>query len=465
MLPAASEDLLDNKQLTANTKVYKRRWIILTIFILYALGNSFQWVEYSIVTNMVVKYYNVSSLAVDWTAIIYLCIYPVIVVPVSYVIEIQGLRVTALIGGIVTALAAVIKVFSIDRDLFYVILLGQALGSTAQVFILCLPPKIAAVWFKPSEASLANSLGVFGTQLGFGLGFLVPSMTIRDIDDMKSIAADFRKLSWMLAIYMVPVATAIVFYFPHRPPLPPSVVQTENKNQKRPTFREFCIRFIEIMKEPGFALQSLAYGTNIGSYAAFTTFLNQFVLQHFKDGQEDAGRMGLFSVGVGMVGTIISGAILDKTHKYKETNLIVCYMSVVSVLAMVGSLWLGNMTWTYMACMLIGFFLNAYWATGIELGVELSYPADEIMATGILTAASQGIGCFVCWALGPFNLRFGALWSLVLLAALLLIGALLTQFVPNIRKRQEEFKRNVNGAMLLTSPVATRHSNRLHRHL
>lgn len=30
-------------------------------------------------------------------------------------------------------------------------MLGQAVGSTAQVFVMCLPPKIAAVWFKPSE--------------------------------------------------------------------------------------------------------------------------------------------------------------------------------------------------------------------------------------------------------------------------------------------------------------------------
>lgn len=44
-----------------------------------------------------------------------------------------------------------IKLFSLKQDFFYVILIGQAIGSIGQVFILPLPPKVAAVWFKPSE--------------------------------------------------------------------------------------------------------------------------------------------------------------------------------------------------------------------------------------------------------------------------------------------------------------------------
>lgn len=75
-------------------------------------------------------------------------------------ILLQGLRVAALVGGLGTALAAGVKVFSIGRDLFYVVLIGQAIGSTAQVFILCLPAKIAAVWFKPSEVSPSNKFEV-----------------------------------------------------------------------------------------------------------------------------------------------------------------------------------------------------------------------------------------------------------------------------------------------------------------
>lgn len=69
------------------TMSYRRRWVILIIYVLYAAANSFQWMEYAIIANIVTKYYKVSSLAVDWTSIIYMVIYPFIVVPVSYLID------------------------------------------------------------------------------------------------------------------------------------------------------------------------------------------------------------------------------------------------------------------------------------------------------------------------------------------------------------------------------------------
>lgn len=67
--------------------VSKKRWLILVIYILYSAANAFQWMEYSIIGNVVMRFYQVNSTAVDWTSIIYMLIYPIIVVPVSYFIE------------------------------------------------------------------------------------------------------------------------------------------------------------------------------------------------------------------------------------------------------------------------------------------------------------------------------------------------------------------------------------------
>ena len=38
----------------------------------------------------------------------------------------------------------------------------------------------AAIWFGSSELSMATALGVFGNQLGVGLGFLVPPLLVPD---------------------------------------------------------------------------------------------------------------------------------------------------------------------------------------------------------------------------------------------------------------------------------------------
>jgi FLVCR family feline leukemia virus subgroup C receptor-related protein len=83
-------NLLERKQLEQvepEIRAYKSRWIVLTIFIVYAAVNSYQWVEYSIINNIVMKYYNVSAVTVEWTSIIYMALYAPLVIPASYVLD------------------------------------------------------------------------------------------------------------------------------------------------------------------------------------------------------------------------------------------------------------------------------------------------------------------------------------------------------------------------------------------
>lgn len=68
-------------------KVYKRRWIIITLYILYSAINALQWIQYAIISNIITKYYNVSSLSVDWTSIIFMALYTPLVLPASYIVD------------------------------------------------------------------------------------------------------------------------------------------------------------------------------------------------------------------------------------------------------------------------------------------------------------------------------------------------------------------------------------------
>ena len=39
----------------ANTKVYRRRWLMLLIFVLVFMTNAFQWIQFSIINNLIMK--------------------------------------------------------------------------------------------------------------------------------------------------------------------------------------------------------------------------------------------------------------------------------------------------------------------------------------------------------------------------------------------------------------------------
>ena len=38
-------------------KVYQKRWLMLIIYIIYAGTNASQWIEYSIITNIITRYH------------------------------------------------------------------------------------------------------------------------------------------------------------------------------------------------------------------------------------------------------------------------------------------------------------------------------------------------------------------------------------------------------------------------
>ena len=62
-----------------------------------------------------------------------------------------------------------LKVAAVDSDLFALLLSAQTLCGLAEVFVLPVPPRLAAVWFGPGQVSTACSFGVLANQVRSGL--------------------------------------------------------------------------------------------------------------------------------------------------------------------------------------------------------------------------------------------------------------------------------------------------------
>lgn len=87
--------------------------------------------------------------------------------------------------------------------------------------------------------------------------------------------------------------------------------------------------------------------------------------------------------------------------------------------------------------------------TGFEFAMELTFNADENTVTGIMNAKTQGFGVIITIGLGKLNQYYGPFYSLLSQAILLFIGAVLTQMVPNEKRRQEAFITNRRQNILL----------------
>jgi len=156
----------DGQEAQRPTRLYKRRWMIVLLFSSYSLCNSFQWIQYGIINNIFMKFYNVDAFTIDWMSMIYMLTYIPFIFPVTWLLDKKGLRVIALVATALNCAGTWIKVASVQPNLFAVTFLGQFSCSFAQVFILGMPSRIASVWFGSEEVSTACSIGVFGNQVG-----------------------------------------------------------------------------------------------------------------------------------------------------------------------------------------------------------------------------------------------------------------------------------------------------------
>jgi len=157
------------------TQLFRRRWVMIFLFASYSMSNAYQWIHLNIIFDKVMLYYNESlpgstymqQVAVDWLSMVYMLAYIPLIVPATWLLDRRGLRVVAIIATFLNAVGAWLKCAAVRPDLFAVLMTAQTICAVAQVFILGIPARLAAVWCGPNEVSTATAIGVFGNQVSW----------------------------------------------------------------------------------------------------------------------------------------------------------------------------------------------------------------------------------------------------------------------------------------------------------
>ncbi|KAJ9580077.1 hypothetical protein L9F63_004269 [Diploptera punctata] len=418
-------------------KLYHKRWFILFIFVCFEVGNNIQWIQYSIIARLIILYYDVSESAVDWTSMIFMVIFIPVVFPASHFIEKVGLRWPMIIGTFATAAGACIKIGSVDRDLFWVTFIGQTFAAIGQVFMLSIPPIIAAIWFGEKEVSTACSIGIFGNQLGIILGFFIPPMMVKDHSNVEDIGNDLRSVFYLIAGFNVAVFILTLIFFQNKPPMPPSPQQAMQKQNAAENDAGFFKVIKRLLLNKSYVLLVIGYCINQSVLNAVGTLLNQIVTQYsYEDSEEFGGRIGATVVAAGLVGSIAFGIILDKTRKYRLVTFIVYALSFLGMVAVTYTLPTKSEAAVYSTSAIFGFFLVAYMSIAYDLAVEVTYPEPESMSAGLITFTFQLVSWLATLGYGEMVRNVGAEWSNNTLSIALLIGTIIHAiFNPDLKRQ------------------------------
>lgn len=395
------------------THAYKRRFFILALFCSHSAVNSFQWIQYSSITNIITSYYGASNLQVNCTSLVYMVTYIPFIIHASLMLERVGLRKAVLLGTFGTALGSLIKWWlggHAGIEAFWWMMLGQTIVALSQLYIISIPPLLAAVWFPDDQVSTATGVGVFGNQLGIALGFIIPPLVISSTNAGKDIIGrDLNNLA--CAIFWISFLICVVSFvaFRDKPPKPPGSAslhaaqqqqkrqhetadgdeqQSADKEKQQEPPAHDSIK--ELCEDTDFRYLILSYGINVGCFYAVSTVLNQMVATKWTDLVDLAGTMGLLIVVSGMVGSVVCGQLLDRTHAYKVIIVLIYLFSLVSMILFTLVLELVALVWPlYLASVVLGFFMTGYLPLGFEFAAEITYPHPANTPAGLLNLFAQ----------------------------------------------------------------------------
>ncbi|XP_033293944.1 feline leukemia virus subgroup C receptor-related protein 1 isoform X2 [Orcinus orca] len=384
--------------LVPRTALSARRFLVLLIFSLYSMVNAFQWIQYSIISNVFEGFYNVSSLHIDWLSMVYMLAYVPLIFPATWLLDTRGLRLTALLGSGLNCLGAWIKCGSVQQHLFWVTMLGQCLCSVAQVFILGLPSHIASVWFGPKEVSTACATAVLGNQLGTAVGFLLPPVLVPNTqNNTQLLACNISTMFYGTSAVATLLFILTVIAFKEKPQYPPSQAQAVLQDSP-PGEYSYGKSIRNLFKNIPFVLLLITYGIMTGAFYSVSTLLNQIILTYYKGEEVNAGRIGLTLVLAGMVGSILCGLWLDYTKTYN-------------------------------------FFMTGYLPLGFEFAVEITYPESEGTSSGLLNAAAQIFGILFTLAQGKLTSDYSPTGGNIFLCVWMFVGIILTALIKSDLKR------------------------------
>ncbi|XP_048236655.1 feline leukemia virus subgroup C receptor-related protein 2-like isoform X3 [Haliotis rufescens] len=382
-------------QTDGSTKVYLRRWLMLTLFCAFSVTTAYQWIHLNIIANIVIRYYNSSlpgdslqqEAAVDWLSLIYMLVYLPTIVPAMMLLNNKGLRVNNIVGSLLNTMGAWLKVGALGPERFPVLMTGQVLCAMAEVFVVSIPPRLAAVWFGPDQVSTATSLGVFGNQIGVAVGFLIPPILVNNSPNITDIGA---------------------------------------------------------------GLTVMNYGTASVTTAIFLLMLGE---------EENTGRIGLTIVLAGIAGAIMAGLWLDKTKAFKWTSVGIYALSLVGMIAFTVIIECDlNRIWIiYLVAGFLGFFMTGYLPVGYEFAAEITYPASEATSSGILTSSAMFCGMILTLGMRAVMNRVSILAANITLCSVVCLGVILTAMVrPDYRRQAAETQvvEKLNHIELTIAPPA-----------
>jgi hypothetical protein len=343
--------------------VYPRRWYGLSVVFWLILMNSLVWINYASISSLSADYYRVSTTAINGFSIIFLACFGPGYILALWGIEKYGIKQTVIFASFVQAAGSWIRVMGCRdsqhaNEAGYALgMIGQALAAIVAPTFNMIPCRYAVEWFPSRILASATTLMVISNPLGTAIGSFVPSIVVSDSGGMRELLIGIAILCTVPALMALPFPDAhqdlksiairqaagnpsarielrkppnqvyqakvnLLIETLIREATPEAMAEREKRNKlswfvrqraNYPLINDCCL----LLTNWNFMMLFIGYTVGVGIANAFVTLIEQMIKPsgYTKD---NAGNFGGLIIFVGLIGSFVSGTLMDRWRRAIE---------------------------------------------------------------------------------------------------------------------------------------------------
>ena len=412
-------------------RVYAARWYICAIFVLFCVMQSSMWGFFSPIQGPLQQLYGWSDDYIVWLGNAANITFCILVIPLGALVDgPRGMRIPLLVTVVALCANSGLRCVPVNwvgqrgYDALQMVSMracapppfwprpsaptplththppppAPVANGLAGTLESLAPPVLSALWFPVGERATATAImataNTFGTAVGFSVAFVVP-----ETGNNADINAALQRVYWGMFLVCVGTLSAMVFYFPNKPPTPPA-----------PSCEVQRVAVLaglgQLARHGRFWLVVFAMATPLGVYAAWLNVLD-INLQNYAFSQNDAAWIGFGSTVAGAVGGIVSGRFADAFPGRLTRIIAALYGGATACVLLFSLICVGVLPFSLPAVYALtvgaGFLFYATYPLFFELVMETIFPIPEAIASGGLVCAQavvQSLFLFIPPSLG-----------------------------------------------------------------
>ncbi|MEI8272045.1 MAG: MFS transporter [Paludibacter sp.] len=362
-------------------KVYKYRWIMLSIYMFIVAVNQLLWITFAPITMDATHFYHVTDIQIGMLSMCFMIVFILVSVPASWVIDTYGIRIGVGIGAVLTGVFGMLRGMATGYDLLLWSQIGIAVG---QPFIINAITKLAGRWFRIEERATAAGLGTLAMYIGVLVGMMLTPILVKS-----------HGINGMLYIYgVISIISALIFilFSKERPRTAPCHAHQEERSLVFDGLKN-------TFKNKNFYWLLLIFFVGLGIFNSVTTWIED-VVRPRGFSAEQAGIIGGLMIVGGIIGALILPMMSDH---YRKRKLFILIALAGAVVGLAGVTFAENYTILLISGAILGFFLLSAGPIGFQYGAEITFPTSEGTSNGLLILAGQISGIAFIFGMDSFK--------------------------------------------------------------